>query len=139
MARQKVKRHHLIFSPEEASALPELLPRCLLAHTADPLFHKPEQYEDLKQLFCQIDRHAVERESGYRALCQYLMLAALELVKRKAQRLPFSAVRIGVDAVSFLAGAILGGTVGIGTIVSVVLTGPAIQLASAAFAHSENA
>ncbi len=59
------------------------------------------------------------------------------LLHRKAQRLPFSAVRIGVDAVSFLAGAILGGTVGIGTIVSVVLTGPAIQLASAALAREE--
>lgn len=65
--------------------LPSLPPCCLLEKNADPLFHKPEQYEDLKQLFCQIDRYAAECEPGYQALCQYLMLASLELVKRMVQ------------------------------------------------------
>lgn len=66
-------------------SLPGLPACCLLEPMADPLFHKPEQYEDLKQLFCQMDRYAAERETGYQALCQYLMLAALELVKRMVQ------------------------------------------------------
>lgn len=57
------------------------------------------------------------------------------LIHRKAHSLAFSIVRISVDAVSFLMGAILGGTIGIGTILSVVLTGPAIQIASAVLMH----
>lgn len=65
--------------------LPGLPACCLIEPTADTLFHKPEQYEDLKQLFCQIDRYAAEQELGYQALCQYLMLATLELIKRMVQ------------------------------------------------------
>lgn len=57
----------------------------------------------------------------------------------KISTLPFSAIRIGVDAVSFLAGVLLGGTVGVGTILSVVLTGPAIQAASTVLTHSAKA
>ena len=46
------------------------------------------------------------------------------------KRLPFRTVRVLNDAVVVIIGFILGGTVGIGTVVSVVLTGPFIQLAS---------
>lgn len=63
-------------------SLPGLPPHCLIGDKFNPVFHQTEQFEDLKQLFCQIDRHAAEREEGYQALCQYLMLASLELVKR---------------------------------------------------------
>jgi AraC-like DNA-binding protein/mannose-6-phosphate isomerase-like protein (cupin superfamily) len=63
-------------------ALPGLPPYCLLDKQFNPLFHQPEQFDDLMQLFCQIDRYAAEQEEGYQTLCQYLMLAALELVKR---------------------------------------------------------
>ena len=63
-------------------ALPGLPPHCLVESRSAPLFHRPEQFDDLKQLFCQIDRYAAEREAGYQVLCQHLMLASLELVKR---------------------------------------------------------
>lgn len=62
--------------------LPDLPPHHLIPSHVNPLFYKPEQFEDLKQLFCQIDRYAAEREENYQILCQHLMLAALELVKR---------------------------------------------------------
>ena len=62
--------------------LPEL-PRChFIKNNVNPLFHHPEQFDDLMQLFCQIDRYAAERDEGYQTLCQYLMLASLELIKR---------------------------------------------------------
>lgn len=63
-------------------SLPGLPPHCLIGGNFNPLFHHAEQFEDLMQIFCQIDRHAAEREEGYQTLCQYLMLASLELVKR---------------------------------------------------------
>lgn len=63
-------------------ALPDLPPHCLIDSKFNPRFHHPEQFDDLMQLFCQIDRYAAEREAGYQTLCQYLMLASLELVKR---------------------------------------------------------
>ena len=63
-------------------ALPDLPPHYLIEGKFNPLFHHPEQFDDLMQLFCQIDRYAAEREEGYQMLCQYLMLASLELVKR---------------------------------------------------------
>lgn len=66
-------------------ALPGLSRGCFLESCFCPMFHRPEQFADLRQMFCQIDRYAAERESGYKLLCQYLMLAALELVKRMVQ------------------------------------------------------
>lgn len=63
-------------------ALPGLPPNHLLADNMEPVFHRPEQFGDLMQLFCLMDRFAAERETGYQTLCQHLMLAALELVKR---------------------------------------------------------
>lgn len=63
-------------------SLPGLPPHSLMGSQFSPLFHRPEQFDDLMQLFCQIDRYAAEREEGYQMLCQYLMLASLELVKR---------------------------------------------------------
>lgn len=63
-------------------ALPGLPPHCLIESKFSPLFHHPEQFGDLMQMFCQIDRYAAEREEGFQTLCQYLMLASLELVKR---------------------------------------------------------
>ena len=62
--------------------LPDLPPHSLLAPGRSPLFHQPEQFADLKQLFCQMDRYAAEREDGFQTLCQYLMLASLELIRR---------------------------------------------------------
>lgn len=62
--------------------LPGLPPACLLAEGIEPVFHQPEQFDDLMQLFCLIDRFAAERESGCQALCQHLTMASLELVKR---------------------------------------------------------
>lgn len=59
------------------------------------------------------------------------------LLHRKTHNLAFFAVRISVDAFSLLIGTILGGTIGIGTILSVVLTGPAIQIAAAILAYSK--
>lgn len=63
-------------------ALTGLPPGSFLESCFSPMFHRPEQFGDLRQIFCQIDRYAAEQESGYEILCQYLMLAALELVKR---------------------------------------------------------
>lgn len=63
-------------------ALPDLPAGSFLESRFSPMFHRPEQFGDLMQLFCQIDRYAAEREDGYQLLCQYLMRAALELVKR---------------------------------------------------------
>ena len=63
-------------------ALPDLPAGSFLESRFSPMFHRPEQFGDLMQLFCQMDRYAAERESGYQALCQYLMLASLELVRR---------------------------------------------------------
>ena len=63
-------------------ALPDLPAGSFLEGRFSPMFRRPEQFEDLMQLFCQMDRWAAERESGYQTLCQYLMLASLELVKR---------------------------------------------------------
>lgn len=48
----------------------------------------------------------------------------------RAKHLQFRTVRICNDAVIVLCGFLLGGTVGIGTILSVVMTGPCIQLAT---------
>lgn len=62
--------------------LPDLPPHTLIRENMNPFFHHPEQFDDLMQLFCQIDRYAAEREEGYQELCQFLMLASLELVKR---------------------------------------------------------
>ena len=62
--------------------LPDLPPHQFLSRGLSPLFHQPEQFSDLKQLFCQMDRYAAEREEGFQTLCQYLMLASLELVRR---------------------------------------------------------
>ena len=47
-----------------------------------------------------------------------------------AKQLQFRTVRVVNDAVVVIIGFMLGGTVGIGTAISVVLTGPCIQLAS---------
>lgn len=66
-------------------ALPGLPRGSFLEDRFSPMFHRPEQFQDLMQLFCQMDRYAAEKESGYQLLCQYLMLAALELVKRMVQ------------------------------------------------------
>lgn len=44
-------------------------------------------------------------------------------------RLSFRTVRILCDAAAVVAGGILGGTIGIGTVISVVLTGPCVQFA----------
>ena len=46
------------------------------------------------------------------------------------KRLQFRTVRIINDAIVVIIGVALGGTVGVGTVISVVLTGPCIQLAS---------
>ena len=61
------------------------------------------------------------------------------ILSRRINTLPLSVIRIGIDFLSFLAGVILGGTVGVGTILSVVLTGPMIQLASSALLRPEKA
>ena len=66
-------------------ALPGLAPGSFLDSRFSPMFHEPEQFADLRELFCQMDRYSAERESGYQLLCQYLMLASLELVKRMAR------------------------------------------------------
>ena len=66
-------------------ALPGLSPGSFLGDRFSPLFRRPKQFEDLKQLFCMMDCYATERANGYPILCQYLMLAALELVKQMVQ------------------------------------------------------
>ena len=53
-----------------------------------------------------------------------------------AKQLQFRTVRVVNDAVVVIIGFILGGTVGIGTAISVVLTGPCIQLASSVLNRS---
>ena len=63
-------------------ALPGLPPRALIADGFSPVFRRPAQFQDLMQMFCQMDRYAAEREGGWQILCQHLMLASLELVKR---------------------------------------------------------
>lgn len=65
-------------------ALADLPPYSLLSPDRCPLFHQPEQFADLKELFCLMDRYAAEREPGFQELCQHLMLASLELVRRMA-------------------------------------------------------
>ena len=60
-------------------ALADLPPYSLLSPDRCPLFHQPEQFADLKELFCLMDRYAAEREPGFQELCQHLMLASLEL------------------------------------------------------------
>ena len=65
-------------------ALADLPPYSLLSPDRCPLFHQPEQFADLKELVCLMDRYAAEREPGFQELCQHLMLAALELVRRMA-------------------------------------------------------
>ncbi len=57
-------------------------PYQLLSPSCCPVFHQPEQFGDLVQLFHMIDRHAAERRPHYLPLCQQLTLAALELVRR---------------------------------------------------------
>ena len=59
-----------------ALALPGLPAGCLIESRFSPVFRRPEQFDDLRQMFCQIDRYAAEREDGYQRLCQYLMLAS---------------------------------------------------------------
>lgn len=61
-------------------ALPGLPPGCLLDSRLCPMFHRPAQFDDLRQLFLQMDRHAAGGKEGWQALCQYLMLASLELI-----------------------------------------------------------
>ena len=76
-------------------ALADLPPYSLLSPDRCPLFHQPEQFADLKELFCLMDRYAAEREPGFQELCQHLMLASLELVGRRISspgRTPPSAV-----------------------------------------------
>lgn len=68
-----------------ALALPGLPAGCLIESRFSPVFRRPEQFDDLRQMFCQIDRYAAEREDGYQRLCQYLMLASLELIRRMAR------------------------------------------------------
>lgn len=63
-------------------ALPGLAPGRLIDGRFSPVFHRPEQFGDLAQLFRLMDRYAAERESGYQSLCQHLMLASLELAER---------------------------------------------------------
>lgn len=46
-------------------------------------------------------------------------------------RMQFRTVRMLYDGAMFLAGVLLGGTIGVGTVFSVLLTGPCIQTASA--------
>lgn len=46
-------------------------------------------------------------------------------------RMQFRTVRMLYDGAMFLAGVLLGGTIGVGTVFSVLLTGPCIQAASA--------
>ena len=46
-------------------------------------------------------------------------------------RLQFRTVRMFYDGAMFLAGVLLGGTIGVGTVLSVLLTGPCIQAAAA--------
>lgn len=48
----------------------------------------------------------------------------------RQKKLPYRAVRIIYDVVQLAIGLALGGVVGIGTVLSAVLTGPAIQAAS---------
>ena len=48
----------------------------------------------------------------------------------RLHRLQFRTVRIFYDGVMFILGLLLGGTIGIGTVLSVLLTGPCIQAAS---------
>ena len=62
--------------------LPGLAPGSFLDSRFSPMFHRPEQFRDLRQIFCQIDRYGAERQNGCQILCQYLMLASLELVKQ---------------------------------------------------------
>ena len=61
-------------------SLPGLPPGVLIDSRLSPMFHRPAQFEDLRQLFCQIDRHAAEGKGSWQSLCQYLMLASLELI-----------------------------------------------------------
>lgn len=61
------------------------------------------------------------------------------LLYQKARRRSFPVIRICVDAFSFVLGIILGGTVGIGTVLSVLLTGPAIQIATTIIIRSQKA
>ena len=43
-------------------ALPDLPAGSFLEGRFSPMFHRPEQFGDLMQLFCQMDRWAAERE-----------------------------------------------------------------------------
>lgn len=47
-----------------------------------PVFQKPDIYDDLVQLFLQIERFAVEKKPYYQTICEYLLLAALSLIQR---------------------------------------------------------
>ena len=49
----------------------------------------------------------------------------------RLHRLQFRTVRILYDGAMFITGLLLGGTIGIGTVLSVLLTGPCIQTAAA--------
>ena len=49
-------------------ALADLPPYSLLSPDRCPLFHQPEQFADLKELFCLMDRYAAEREPGFQEL-----------------------------------------------------------------------
>ncbi len=67
------------------------------------------------------------KRSGYGLIpCDILAL----ILHDRLHRLQFRTVRILCDGIFFLLGLLLGGTAGIGTVLSVVLTGPCIQLAS---------
>lgn len=53
--------------------------------------------------------------------------AAPLLLHRSHPRLQYRSVRIAYDAAEFVLGVLLGGTIGIGTVFSLLLTGPVIQ------------
>ena len=55
----------------------------------------------------------------------------VQILHERFCRFQFRTVRMACDGAMFLAGILLGGTIGAGTVLSVLLTGPCIQLFSA--------
>ena len=53
------------------------------------------------------------------------------ILHERFSRFQFRTVRMAYDGAMFLAGILLGGTIGVGTVLSVLLTGPCIQFFSA--------
>ncbi len=79
---QTDEQYHTLCIGVSRLALPGLAPGQLIRPGISPVFYQPEQFADLAQLFHQIERHLAEREAYYQPLCQSLMLASLQLIRR---------------------------------------------------------